>query len=77
MVDKEKETTIDLFLGIHGVGKTTAEEFYAKVLFDLMISSTSNPCNHVKQSFGRKKILEMCVGIFVTFVKSVKSKSLS
>ena len=31
MVDKEKEGVIECFMGIHGVGKATAEEFYAKV----------------------------------------------
>ena len=30
-VDHEKEKTIELFTGIHGVGTTTAQQFYAKV----------------------------------------------
>ncbi len=32
MIDKEKEAIIELFTGIHGVGRTTAEEYHAKVI---------------------------------------------
>ena len=31
LVDKEKKGTIERFQNIHGVGTTTAEQFYAKV----------------------------------------------
>ncbi len=30
-VDKQKERTIDMFKKIHGVGPTTAQQFYAQV----------------------------------------------
>ena len=30
-VDQEKEKVITMFKGIHGVGATTAQQFYAKV----------------------------------------------
>ena len=31
-IDQDKHRTINLFMGIHGVGQSTAEQFYAKVI---------------------------------------------
>ena len=35
-VDQEKEKVITMFKGIHGVGATTAQQFYAKVWINIM-----------------------------------------
>lgn len=31
-VDREKENTIKMFMGVHGIGQTTAEQFYTRVI---------------------------------------------
>lgn len=40
-VDKTKQFVIDLFKAIHGVGQTTAEQFYAQVSTYFVISGNN------------------------------------
>ena len=47
-VDQEKEKVITMFKGIHGVGATTAQQFYAKVCIIIIIK-------YYGQNIGGKK----------------------
>lgn len=51
-VDQDKEKVITMFKGIHGVGATTAQQFYAKVWIILYK-------NHSQNIGGIKQILTL------------------
>ena len=50
-VDHEKEKAIEMFKGIHGVGTTTAQHFYAKVRY----RQTTLSCKKTSSSPGRSQ----------------------
>ena len=54
-VDHEKEKIIEMFKGIHGVGATTAQQFYAKVIHnvDVCIIIASGVCLKSLGGWGR------------------------